>query len=250
MIFKYSFTARLLSLALATCPLFAAAQAQEEDAFFQKLTQKYPGANGSKVAPAFPGFHSVVQKTPNGTEILFISDDLGFVIKGDVTDLSAGRSLTQALKDANQPILDVASLDLKNAIAFGSGANSIYVFSDPDCPFCKRLESELAALKDVTVYIFPFPLIQIHPNAQRVSESIWCSKDRQKAWRDYVLDGRVPTAQACATPIQANLIKGQEFQIMGTPTIIFQDGTFAPGAIKATQILEKINPLASKAAKS
>ena len=35
------------------------------------------------------------------------------------------------------------------------------IFTDPDCPFCKRLESEMKGLDNVTVYTFLFPLDQL-----------------------------------------------------------------------------------------
>jgi hypothetical protein len=44
-----------------------------------------------------------------------------------------------------------------------TGERVLAVFSDPDCPYCQRLESELEKLDNVTVYTFAYPLESLHP---------------------------------------------------------------------------------------
>jgi thiol:disulfide interchange protein DsbC len=85
-----------------------------------------------------------------------------------------GKLITQMIQLASQPKIDVNQLDVKDAIKFGSGSRKLYVLSDPDCPYCRRLDEELEKLKDVTIYLFPAPLEQLHPNARRVVEEVWC----------------------------------------------------------------------------
>ncbi|WP_305016795.1 thioredoxin fold domain-containing protein [Mycobacterium tuberculosis] len=43
----------------------------------------------------------------------------------------------------------------------GNGSRKIAVFSDPDCPFCKRVEQEFEKMNDVTVYILLYPIEQL-----------------------------------------------------------------------------------------
>jgi thiol:disulfide interchange protein DsbC len=63
----------------------------------------------------------------------------------------------QALKS-----IDVKSLPLKQAIKHvkGKGERVIYVFSDPDCPYCQHLEKELKNIDNLTVYLFLYPITQ------------------------------------------------------------------------------------------
>lgn len=220
-------------------PLFASDSAPFS--FEEQLLRKFPSSAGSKTAPAFAGFHSVVK----GTEVIFISDDFSILIRGEVVELKDGKSLTTALAEANKPILDVTKLDTKDAISFGQGSKTIYVFSDPDCPFCKQLESELSKLIDTKVFIFPFPLTSLHPNSKVVAEAIWCSPNRAKAWKDYVIKGVVPKSASCPTPIERNLALGQSMQIQGTPSIIFTDGSVIPGAVPVERIAAKLDTIQS-----
>ena len=68
-------------------------------------------------------------------------------------------------------------LPLSDAIKVvkGNGERTIAIFSDVDCPYCKRLEKEeLINVDNITIYTFLYPLA-IHPKARAKSEKIWCS---------------------------------------------------------------------------
>jgi len=218
----------------------AASIAQAEmtpDVFSAVLTAKYPGAVGSKIAPAFPGFWSVIK---NG-EVLYFNDELSIMISGDVVDLKANQSISAKLRSENEPKIDTAQLNLKDAIKLGSGSRVLYVFSDPDCPYCRQLEPVLRQLQDATVYIFPMPLVQLHPNAKIVAESIWCQINREHAWKSYMDMGIAPKASKCANPIDRNLALAQSLNIQGTPAIIFADGSIIPGAVPLERLNAKLN---------
>jgi len=210
--------------------------------FKQRLEEKFPTIAGSKVEKAFPGFWSVIK---NG-EVLFFSEDLTVMINGDVIDLANKQSLTARLKADNQPKIDISSLPLKDAIRLGAGARKIYVFSDPDCPYCKQLEGALNQLHNTEVFIFPMPLVSLHPKSRQVSESIWCQANQEKAWRAYMDTGVTPNTTTCDNPISRNLVLAEKLHIFGTPAIIFEDGTIFPGAIPVTTINDKLNGLASR----
>lgn len=224
--------------------------------FPDDLVKRFPSAQGAKIAPAFPGFWSVAK----GGEIFFVRDDLSIMISGTVVDLRTKQNITQALEEANRPKIDVSQLDIKDAIKFGNGSRKLYVFSDPDCPYCRRLDPELSALKDVTVYLFPFPLAQLHPNAPGVAEAIWCQSDRAAAWSEYqtlarqtpqpaLMDAwhqylhehKQPDQPTCENPIPRNLAFGEKWHINGTPALIFEDGTLVPGLEPAERISAQLD---------
>ena len=202
--------------------------------FEKDLVERFPSVAGGKIERSFPGFWSVTK----GSDVVFIRDDLSILINGDVVDLATNKSLTAQLREANKPKLNISELNLNDAIKFksGSGARRLFVFSDPDCPYCRQLETELDKLTDVQVFIFPFPLTSLHPNARVISESIWCQLDRTTAWKGYLLKGKNPTFSTCDNPISRNLALGTKFQIQGTPALIFEDGTVIPGLMPAARI--------------
>jgi thiol:disulfide interchange protein DsbC len=119
----------------------------------------------------------------------------------------------------------------------GTGARKLVVFADPNCGYCKRLERDLMALKDVTIYNFIYPILG--PDSMAKSRDIWCAKDQAKAWRDWMVDGKLASKAAanCDTSaIDATVELGRKHRVQGTPAVVFEDGTRAPGAIPAAQI--------------
>ena len=201
----------------------------------EDITAKFPQAVGAKISPAFSNFWSVVK----GDEVIYVSDDLKYFISGNVIEAETQKNLTQALAEANRPKVKISELKLKDAIKVrdgGSGAKKIYVFSDPECPYCQRLEKSFDQLKNITVYVFPMPLASLHPSAPAISESAWCAKDQGKAWHDYVANNVEIAPAKCDNPIERNLAIAAKYQIRGTPAIVFEDGTIVPGAITAREI--------------
>jgi len=120
----------------------------------------------------------------------------------------------------------------------GDGRRKIAIFSDPNCPFCKRLEGELAKLDDITVHIFLYPIIA--PESVRQTKSVWCSKDRAGAWENLTHRGIEPTAPAdCETPIEQLLELGSRLGARSTPTWFLENGESYTGA----KPLEKLRRL-------
>lgn len=156
-----------------------------------------------------------------------------------IVRLEDGMSITKELEyQANA--VDWHKLPLKDAIkeVRGTGERKLVVFSDPFCPYCKRLEKNLQQINNVTIYTFLYPL---KPNAKSASESIWCAKNPVQAWNDAMLKNIQPTKQTCENPIKRNLDLGDELELNGTPTIIFENGFKVAGAMPANMIEKFFN---------
>jgi thiol:disulfide interchange protein DsbC len=134
---------------------------------------------------------------------------------------------------------DALPLDLAFKRVKGNGSRKLAIFSDADCPYCKKLESDLKGIDNVTIYTFLFPIDTLHPDSARKSSIIWCSDDRAKAWDEYFASGKLPDNKGeCSTPIEQTALLGQKLHVNATPTLVFADGTLIPGAL-ATERLEK-----------
>lgn len=134
---------------------------------------------------------------------------------------------------------DQLPLDLAFKKVKGKGTRKLGYFADPNCGYCKRFEQELAKVNDVTVYMFLYPVLGA--DSLEKSKSVWCSKDRVKAWDDWMLKGVAPTAPGgCDTPIEKILAFGRQKNISGTPTMFFADGQRVPGAIPLDQLEQRL----------
>jgi thiol:disulfide interchange protein DsbC len=130
---------------------------------------------------------------------------------------------------------------LKDAftVVRGNGKRKMAVFEDPNCGYCKRFERDLQKVSDVTVYMFLYPILS--PDSTEKSKSIWCAKDKGKAWQDMMVRDQSIAKGSCDTAaIDRNLAFGKKHKITGTPTIFFADGSRVPGAIAAAQVEKQL----------
>ncbi|MDQ6989664.1 MAG: DsbC family protein [Mariprofundaceae bacterium] len=172
-----------------------------------------------------------------GDTIYYADKTGGYLINGHMFDTRNKTDLT-ALRLASLSRISWADLPLKDAIVSGpKKGKKIAVFTDPDCPYCKKLEQQLGKANTFRVYTFLFPLTSIHPQAFAKSESIWCSKNQHQALVDVMVDGKTLKAASCKTPVKSMMELGAKLNVRGTPTIFVEDGRKFPGG--STEQLQK-----------
>ena len=230
----HRFAALSLALALAA-PAFA-----QEAAIRKNLAERLPNFPkiDEVIKSPIPGLYEVRV----GNEIFYADEQGNHIIDGSLIDTRTRANLTQERIDKLTAI-DFASLPLKDAIVWknGNGKRRIAVFADPNCGYCKRLEKDLVNVKDVTVYTFVVPILG--GDSPDKSRSIWCAKDNTKVWRDWMIDNVAPTrlmGQCDASAIERNAALARKHKVTGTPAIVFEDGSRAPGAIPAAEIEKRL----------
>lgn len=205
----------------------------------KRLKEQYPATKITAVRESpVRGIHEVIM----GRNVAYTDESGRYMIFGHLYDMKEQKDLTAGLLDALNRV-DVSLLPQADAIRTvrGKGERKLFVFSDPDCPYCKRLEAELAKMDNVTIYTLLYPLEGLHPDARRKAEAIWCAKDRAKAWEEFMANGKLPDASGCETPIDRNLRLGNTLGVNGTPTIVFADGAVAPGMLPAIEIERRLS---------
>ncbi|MBE0619896.1 MAG: DsbC family protein [Burkholderiales bacterium] len=171
-------------------------------------------------------------------EILYTDEKISYIFSGNIIDARSMQNLTEKrLRELSGIKWEDLPLDAAVKTVRGGGKRVLAVFSDPNCPYCKRFEKELAKVDDVTIYTFLYPILS--QDSHDKAKAVWCSADKSKAWSELMLDGKVPTAARCDTPIENNLELGRKYRISGTPTLVFASGERVPGAIPAER-LEKM----------
>jgi thiol:disulfide interchange protein DsbC len=209
------------------------------------LTQRLPDTPIIDVVPApVAGWYEVFL----GDSIVYADATGDHVFVGSLLDTRERRDLTAARLDQRNGV-EFGSLPLEKAIKVvkGNGARRMAVFSDPDCPYCRKLEKTLATATDVTIYTFLYPIADLHPDAATKAQSIWCATDREAAWTAWMVDGVEPAAARCdGVPIDDLQKLGRELRIHGTPTILMSDGRRYGGALPA----DKLEAALAEAAKT
>lgn len=227
---------RILSLTTVTL-LFAANIAGADENSIRKAVQtKFPRANVQSVTKLpYLGLYEVAINN----DILYADENFDYIIyDGNIIETKTDRNLTEEKKRKLSMIpFEDLPLDLAFKKVKGKGERKMAVFTDPDCPFCKRIEGDLAKLDNVTIYFFLFPIDSLHPQATDKAKRIWCSPDKIKAWDEYMTKGVAPAAApTCDNPVDKLVDFGAKHGINATPTLIFANGDRVPGAISAAQI--------------
>ena len=184
---------------------------------------------------AMPGLFEI---RVNGTEIFYTDADANFLIQGSLIDTKQKRNLTEERIDKLTAIaFDTLPMKDSFTIVRGDGKRKLAVFEDPNCGYCKRFERDLQKVDNVTISMFLYPILGAE-SAEK-SRNIWCTKDRTRAWQDWMIRDKASpaAAQGCdASALMRNVELGRKYKITGTPTLIFADGSRVPGAIGAAQV--------------
>ena len=227
-------------LPVAVAMTFAHAALAQEAVIRKNLAERLP--DFPKIdeisKSAIPGLYEL----RIGSEILYTDERGDHVIEGSIIDTRTRSNLTQARIDKITAI-DFAALPLKDAIVWkqGTGARKLVVFADPNCGYCKKFETEMQQVKDVTVYTFLYPILG--DDSPEKARNIWCAKDRGAVWRDWMIHGTVvPRSMgACdSSALQRNLALGRKFRVDGTPALVFEDGKRVPGALPPDQVEKQL----------
>lgn len=228
----------LKKLTVALLAAGVAAHAWADEASLKKAIEAaYPKMKVQSVTKTpFNGLYEVYL----GGQIIYTDEKFSFLLaEGRLVDTKTRRDLTAERMDMLTRV-DFSALPLDKAVKVvkGNGSRKLAVFSDPDCPYCKKLEQkELIGIDDVTIYTFLLPLEGLHPDAPNKARAIWCAADRSKAWQDWILNNQLPKqASKCDTPLDEVMELARGLGISSTPTLVFTSGRRMPGAYPAKEI--------------
>ena len=224
-----------------TCP-----SPEEVLTSLKKLFSRARTLRVEEIRPApVEGFCEVVVVPAPGAKKLFYLDEKGrYAFFGQLYDFKKGENLTQRrLAELNRLSPDqLKELDSLVAFQVGRGPKTLYLVTDPDCPFCRRLEATLdGLLKEgrITLKVILYPLTALHPEAKKKCISLICD---HKGWSEllagYVSDHLCPEGQA---KVEKAVKRLSSLGIRATPTLIFPDGRVFPGAKTREQILDLLN---------
>jgi thiol:disulfide interchange protein DsbC len=190
----------------------------------------------------------VVTKTPysglyevQASGNIFYTDGKGeHIFLGEIIETKNGRHITRERFEELSKIT-FSDLPFDSAVkkVKGDGSRVIAVFSDPNCGYCKRLEENLKTVDNVTIYTFVYAMLS--SDSAKKAKNIWCAKDKNKAWDNWMLNGKAPgtASEKCEDPTQKVVDLGRKLKVNGTPMIYFSDGTRISGAIDAVKFEEK-----------
>ena len=147
-------------------------------------------------------------------------------------------------KDGKEILFPIDTKIVREGVTFsyGKGAKDIYVFTDPECPYCSRFaKAAEGKLDDYTVHVVLFPL-SFHKKAPAMIEWIMKGKDDTEkkerydkvmlqgssAYQSLMQDKKKPFVYSAETEkcVKASKKAAVELKLHGTPAIY--DANFQP----------------------
>lgn len=171
------------------------------------------------------------------------------IIAGQIFDIASRQLVTPKIAEPQKRIenIDVGKIPLENSLIMGNpqGSKRLFVFTDPDCPYCAKMHAELKKLvemdRDIAVYIKLFPL-EMHPKAYDKSRLI-LSENSLNLLDTAFSGGKLPEPQAkhSGKGIDETKAFARSIGISSTPTLVLPDGRILPGFRDALAVMRSVN---------
>jgi thiol:disulfide interchange protein DsbC len=178
-----------------------------------------------------------------GANIAYVSEDGRYALVGDLRDLEDRRNITEEHRGKSR-LSALKAIKPEQAIEFAppSPKHFIYVFTDVDCAYCRKLHKEVGQLNQagIAVRYLAFPRAGIDSESFKKTESVWCAKDPKTALTDAKAGQDVAPAR-CDNPVKKEYELGLALGVKGTPTIILENGQELGGYMPAERLAAYIN---------
>ena len=174
-----------------------------------------------------------------------VSDDGQYITDGEISVIKNGQftGLDEDFeKRKNQSVF--SALDASQLITYpatGPEKAIIYVATDVNCPYCRRLHQQMEMLnkKGITVKTIGYPIYEQSPAQMR---GIWCQADdssRRKVLDKAMLTGKMtPAPASCSADYVApNREKAAGLAVVATPAIYREDGVLYQASFESPEFL-------------
>ena len=200
----------------------------------------FAGTPVESVKPSrYPGLYEIKTRE----SYFYTNASADWILTGDLIDVATKENLTQIQIIAAQTF-EFSEIPLENTIKLvrGNGSRKMIVFSDPNCGYCKKLESEFDSVKDVTIYIQPWAMLT--PDSETKIKAVLCSFNPSDAWHSLMTKGIVPknsgSCPGATEKIRAVQQMAMKMKVQSSPTLYFESNTRMSAALEASAIEAKL----------
>lgn len=122
----------------------------------------------------------------------------------------------------------------------GKPQQHVWVFANPACVHCLKLEETLRVTSDLIVHTVLIP----NEKGMEAARQVWCSGDPALSWAAHVagrpLSNETPPSEACDVPFVANQGIADDLQLEYTPAVINERGVLRYGAMDTAILLRHL----------
>jgi thiol:disulfide interchange protein DsbC len=138
-----------------------------------------------------------------GTQLFYVSEDGKFLINGSITDRNTKEDLSEKrLSSIRLKALENIGLDKMIVFKPKIQKHFIYVFTDIDCGYCRKLHSQIEDYlrEGIEVRYLFFPRAGKDSDSYHKAVTVWCAKDRNAALTSAKKGENLPQ-KSCKNPI-------------------------------------------------
>jgi thiol:disulfide interchange protein DsbC len=242
-----------VTLGMLSLPVLAQGQNSAQTTILQSLKAANPNVEyGQPRVSPITGVYSVQVK---GGPVLYVAADGKHMIVGDVMTIGANGFARyedpQLIEDRKKAI---ASINVKDTIAFkpkGETKKVVYVFTDVDCGYCRKLHSQMNEYVEdgqkfkgyndlgIEVRYLAYPRAGIGSASAQKLISAWCADNPQDALTK-LKNNQAVENKTCENPVAAQFGLGGQLGVSGTPSIFTLDGQVLPGYVPPADLAQTL----------
>lgn len=232
--YKYLFASLLLIVSSSS-----AAAAEEHAAIRAELAKLFPDETVTSITKTpVTGVYEVML----GASLIYMSGDGKYVIRGDLYDLQGRENISDARR-ASAREAAFAELNSDDLIEFlpasGKAKKTLFVYTDIDCGYCRKLHLEVPELTaaGIAIKYLAFPRSGLDGESFKKAAAVWCSEDRGEALTA-AKAGKQVSAPQCPNPVAEHFDLGRTMGVNGTPAVYSEDGRSLGGYIPAKELIK------------
>ena len=173
-----------------------------------------------------------------GARLFYVSEDGRYLMQGSMVDLKTREDVSEKkLSTARLDALKKVGID--NMIVFKPETTKhvVYIFTDIDCGYCRKLHSEIKNyLKEgIEIRYLFFPRAGEDSASFDKAVTVWCSRDRNAALTR-AKTGENIARKTCKNPVADHLALALAMGAHGTPMIVTEKGTILPGYVPSDEL--------------
>lgn len=189
-----------------------------------------------------PGLWRIEVNAKGKTIPLYLDYSKSYMIAGDVIRLKDRKNITDQRFQELNPV-ETARIPLDDALLLGKAdaKTKVLVFTDPHCPYCSKLHTEMkAAIEQRPDIAFLIKLLPFKNTSKLPTQTILCNKSLEML--DSAFAGKQLPPPLCETDQgEKNIQLAREIGIRSTPTLLLPNGQIAPGYKKVEDLIKLID---------
>jgi thiol:disulfide interchange protein DsbC len=175
-----------------------------------------------------------------GTDIFYVSSDGKYFLQAEMLELATRDNLTESARaSARATYIDNLPEDFMVSFKAENEQYKVLVFTDIDCPYCRKLHREIADYNaaGITVEYLFFPRSGPGTDSWAKADAVWCAESRQDGMTAAKNGEVIESAEACTdTPTADHYQLGRDLGVTGTPAIFTESGELIVGYRNAADL--------------